>query len=54
MVEGKRRLQIYPRSFLDTGGDGIGDLRGILTRLDYLSVLGVDVVWLCPVIIALE
>ena len=41
--------QIYPRSFLDTNGDGIGDLRGILARLDYLSVLGVDVVWLCPV-----
>src|SRR3970282_1790220 len=41
--------QIYPRSFLDSNGDGIGDLRGILARLDYLSVLGVDVVWLCPV-----
>ena len=36
--------QIYPRSFLDANGDGIGDLAGILTRLDYLSVLGVDVV----------
>ena len=41
--------QIYPRSFLDTNGDGIGDLRGILAKLDYLTTLGVDVVWLCPV-----
>jgi oligo-1,6-glucosidase len=41
--------QIYPRSFLDSNGDGIGDLRGILQKLDYLQGLGVDVVWLCPV-----
>ncbi|WP_216322159.1 glycoside hydrolase family 13 protein [Deinococcus aestuarii] len=41
--------QIYPRSFLDTDGDGIGDLRGITARLDYLHTLGVDVIWLCPV-----
>ena len=41
--------QIYPRSFADTNGDGIGDLRGILSRLDYLSQLGVDVVWLSPI-----
>lgn len=41
--------QIYPRSFLDGNGDGIGDLRGIITKLDYLKRLGVDVVWLCPV-----
>jgi oligo-1,6-glucosidase len=40
--------QIYPRSFADSNGDGIGDLRGILGRLDYLAELGVDVVWLSP------
>jgi alpha-glucosidase len=41
--------QIYPRSFMDSDGDGVGDLRGILGRLDYLQWLGVDVLWLCPV-----
>ncbi|WP_130011351.1 alpha-glucosidase [Serinicoccus sediminis] len=41
--------QIYPRSFVDSDGDGIGDLRGILRRLDHLEHLGVDVVWLSPV-----
>lgn len=41
--------QIYPRSFADGNGDGIGDLAGILARLDYLQALGVDVVWLSPV-----
>ncbi|WP_150275592.1 glycoside hydrolase family 13 protein [Paenibacillus tepidiphilus] len=41
--------QIYPRSFQDSNGDGIGDLRGIISRLDYLQKLGVDVVWLSPV-----
>lgn len=41
--------QIYPRSFYDSNGDGIGDLRGIIQKLDYLNHLGVDVVWLCPV-----
>ena len=41
--------QIYPRSFQDSDGDGIGDLRGILQRVDYLAELGVDVVWLSPV-----
>src|SRR6476661_1113187 len=41
--------QIYPRSFADSNGDGIGDLRGILSKLDYLQRLGVDVVWLSPI-----
>jgi oligo-1,6-glucosidase len=41
--------QIYPRSFYDSNGDGIGDLRGIIYKLDYLKELGIDVVWLSPV-----
>ncbi|MFC4553296.1 MULTISPECIES: glycoside hydrolase family 13 protein [Halorussus] len=41
--------QIYPRSFADSDGDGVGDLRGIESKLDYLDELGVDVVWLNPV-----
>ena len=41
--------QIYPRSFCDANGDGIGDLRGITQKLDYLKELGVSVVWLSPV-----
>ena len=41
--------QIYPRSFCDSDGDGVGDLRGITSRLDYLQQLGVDVVWLSPI-----
>lgn len=41
--------QIYPRSFADSDGDGVGDLRGILGRLDHLHNLGVDVIWLSPV-----
>jgi alpha-glucosidase len=40
--------QIYPRSFLDSDGDGAGDLRGIVSRLDYLEWLGVDAVWISP------
>ncbi|MCI0396460.1 MAG: alpha-glucosidase [Chloroflexi bacterium] len=41
--------QIYPRSFYDSNGDGVGDLRGIIEKLDYLQELGVNVVWLSPV-----
>ena len=41
--------QIYPRSFQDSNQDGIGDLRGIISRLDYLAYLGIDVIWLSPV-----
>ena len=41
--------QVYPRSFKDTDGDGVGDLRGVTSRLDYIKSLGVDVVWLNPV-----
>ena len=40
--------QIYPRSFLDTNGDGIGDLPGIIDRLDYVASLGVDAIWISP------
>ncbi|MGA7731777.1 MAG: alpha-amylase family glycosyl hydrolase [Chloroflexia bacterium] len=41
--------QIYPRSFMDSSGDGVGDLAGILARLDYLEWLGIDAVWLSPI-----
>ena len=41
--------QIYPKSFQDTNGDGIGDLRGIISRLDYLDQLGIDGIWMSPV-----
>ncbi len=40
--------QIYPRSFMDSNGDGIGDLQGIISKLDYIQDLGVNAVWLCP------
>ncbi|MBU7594751.1 glycoside hydrolase family 13 protein [Metabacillus halosaccharovorans] len=40
--------QIYPRSFMDTNGDGIGDLQGIISKLDYIKDLGIDVIWICP------
>ena len=41
--------QIYPKSFQDTNGDGVGDLRGIISRLDYLAYLGIDGIWISPV-----
>lgn len=45
----KVAYQIYPKSFLDTNGDGIGDLAGILSKLDYLKGLGIDILWLSPI-----
>src|SRR5438270_6455307 len=41
--------QVYPRSFMDANGDGVGDLRGVMAKLDYLKWLGVDAVWLSPI-----
>ncbi|MBQ7712664.1 MAG: alpha-glucosidase [Clostridia bacterium] len=41
--------QIYPRSFMDSNGDGIGDLGGVLSRLDYVKDLGANAIWLCPI-----
>ena len=45
----KVAYQIYPKSFLDTNVDGIGDLRGIISKLDYLKKLGIDIIWLSPI-----
>ena len=45
----KVAYQIYPKSFLDTNGDGIGDLRGIISKLDYLKDLGIDILWISPI-----
>ena len=46
---GKIACQIYPKSYYDSNGDGIGDLQGIISKLDYLKALGIDIVWLSPV-----
>lgn len=46
---GSVTYQIYPRSFMDSNGDGIGDLAGIAERLDYVAALGVDAIWLSPI-----
>lgn len=45
----KVAYQIYPKSFMDSNGDGIGDLRGIISRLDYLKDLGIDIIWISPI-----
>lgn len=45
----KVAYQIYPKSFHDTNGDGIGDLRGVISKLDYLKELGIDIIWLSPI-----
>ncbi|MBE5974814.1 MAG: alpha-glucosidase [Paenibacillaceae bacterium] len=45
----KVAYQIYPKSFRDTNGDGIGDLRGVISKLDYLKELGIDIIWLSPI-----
>ncbi len=49
MVEAAVVYQVYPRSFADSNGDGIGDIPGIIAKLDYLAELGIDVIWLSPV-----
>ena len=41
--------QIYPRSFMDSNGDGIGDLQGIIKKLDYIKNLGITVIWVSPI-----
>ncbi|MDC3418591.1 glycoside hydrolase family 13 protein [Aquibacillus salsiterrae] len=41
--------QIYPRSFMDANGDGIGDIQGVIQKLDYIQELGIDVIWICPI-----
>ena len=45
----KAAYQIYPKSFYDTNGDGIGDLKGVISKLDYLKDLGIDIIWLSPI-----
>lgn len=47
--KGKVAYQIYPKSFKDSNGDGVGDLKGITEKLDYLQDLGIDILWLSPI-----
>ena len=49
---GKTAYQIYPKSFYDSNGDGIGDLPGIISKLDYLKELGADIIWLSPIYVS--
>ena len=44
--------QIYPRSYMDSNGDGVGDIPGIISRLDYIASLGVNAIWLSPVYVS--
>ena len=44
--------QIWPRSFNDSNGDGVGDIRGIIQKLDYLNSLGINQIWLSPVFVS--
>lgn len=44
--------QVYPRSFFDTNGDGIGDITGVIAKLDHIADLGADAIWLCPVFVS--
>ena len=41
--------QIYPKSFMDSDNDGMGDIRGIINKLDYLKELGINIIWICPI-----
>ena len=49
---GKTAYQIYPKSFCDSNGDGIGDIQGIISKLDYLKELGADILWLSPIYVS--
>ena len=44
--------QVYPKSFKDTDGDGIGDLRGVIEKIDYIKELGVNTIWLNPIFVS--
>lgn len=46
---GRTAMQIYPKSFYDANGDGTGDLRGIIEKLDYIKSIGVDIIWISPI-----
>ena len=46
--------QVYPMSFQDSNGDGVGDVRGIINRLDYIQRLGVNMIWLNPIFLVAE